>query len=370
MTTNVPSERPGGTLDTAHGRLHLPAFLPDATRGVVRAVDSADAVACGVQGLVVNTFHLQTHPGVSVISALGGVHAFMNWHRPVLADSGGFQIFSLLTGSRPLGSITREGFAYRVAPGSRKRILTAEKCIRQQFRMGADIMVCLDHCTHPDAPQDEQRHSVENTVRWAKACRQEFDRRAQRAGRKPLLFAVIQGGSDPALRRECAEQLLEVGFDGYGYGGWPVTEDGRLVEMVGHVAELIPARYPRWALGIGKPENVVKAAAMGYDLFDCVIPTRDARHGRLYAFTAPPERGALKGRDFYECVYMRDREHVRADGPVDPHCDCLCCRSYSRAYVHHLFRIRDLLACRLATIHNLRFYSRLMECLRSRRAAL
>lgn len=352
-------------MSTAHGDLRLPAFLPDATRAVVKALDAADLIKVGVQGLVVNVFHLGTHPGIGVISALGGAHDFMKWPRPVLADSGGFQVFSLLASSSKLGSVTGKGFTYRVARGARKRILTAEKCIRKQFQMGADIMVCLDHCTHPDAPQQEQRASVENTVRWARGCRREFDRLSQHTGRKPLLFAVIQGGNDPALRRECAERLFELDFDGYGYGGWPVTRDGRLVEMVQYVAELVPSHYPRWALGIGKPEHVVTSVGLGYDLLDCVIPTRDARHGRLYVFAGPPDDAVLKDRGFYECIYMQDKKHVRDAAPVDEHCDCLCCTDYSRAYLHHLFQIRDPLACRLATVHNLRFYTKLMECLRT-----
>jgi queuine tRNA-ribosyltransferase len=344
--------------------LRLPAFLPDATRGVVRSLDATDLVACGVEGLVVNALHLSVRPGAGVISALGGIHQFINWRGPVLSDSGGFQVFSLLAEPRRPASVTGKGFHYRLRRGGRKKVLTPEKCIRKQVQMGADIVVCLDHCTHPDAPPQEQRASVENTVRWARACRQEFDRLCGRAAGRPLLFAVIQGGNDPGLRRECAERLFEIGFDGYGYGGWPIGSDGQLVESVVLVAELIPAGCPKWALGIGAPRHVVECARLGYGLFDCTLPTRDARHGRLYVFQEPPGRAPLGDKRAYGRLYPRDRKHARAGQPVDGTCDCLCCANYSLGYLHHLFRVGDSLAHRLATIHNLRFYARLMDCLR------
>lgn len=350
------------TLQTAHGTLRLPAFLPDATKAVVRTLDADDVRKCGVQGLVVNTFHLSRHPGAEVVAATGGVHVFMNWAGPVLSDSGGFQVLSLGASGGKQASVTRKGLRHEA--GGTRKTLTPEKSIRQQSRMGADILVCLDHCTHPDAPEEEQVASVENTVHWAAAGREEFDRTTHPTGPRPMLFGVIQGGHKTTLREECADRLLEIGFDGYGFGGWPITDDGRLVDMVAHVAELIPAEYPRWAPGIGKPEHVVRCVGLGYDLFDCAIPTRDARHGRLYIWSDTPEKLRLEGTGFYDCLYPRDRKHVRAAGPVDPHCDCHCCTGYSRGYLHHLFRVKDALAYRLATIHNLRFYSRLMEILR------
>ncbi len=352
------------SLPTEHGPLHLPAFFPDATKAVVRSLDAGDLEACGVQGLVVNTFHLASHPGTGAIASLGGVHAFMGWPGPVLSDSGGFQVYSLLAHSSRLGEVTRKGFHYRLSPGGRKSILTPERCIRKQFQMGADIVVCLDHCMHPDRPTEEHRRSVEHTLLWAQSCRSEFDRLAEQTGRRPLLFAVVQGGDDRELRRQCTEQLLEIGFDGYGFGGWPVTKGGRLRDMVGYVAELVPSRYPLWGLGIGKPEQVVESVALGYGLFDCVIPTRDARHRRLYVFRSRPLRPAADARGLYERLYLQDRKHVRDDSPLDPECDCLCCRRYSRAYLHHLFQVGDGLAHRLATIHNLRFFTELMQSLR------
>jgi len=348
------------SLATAHGDLPLPAFLPDATRGLVRTLDADDVAAAGIQALMVNVLHLSSHPGASIVESLGGIHRFMGWQRPVASDSGGFQVLSLIDESG-LGSVSRRGFTYRLAKGQKRRTLTPAKCIQRQFQLGSDLMFCLDHCTRPEAPADLQRESVDNTVAWARGCRDEFDRRCEAlpdGRRKPLLFGVVQGGSDPDLRRRCAEGLREIGFDGYGFGGWPVDGEGALVDAVPLVAELAPAGAPLHALGVGKPENVARAFGMGYTLFDCTLPTRDARHTRLYAFSA--DAGVE-----YHHVYIADEEHARADEPVSAHCDCHCCRRWSRAYLHHLFAIRDPLAFRLATIHNLRFYARLMERLRS-----
>jgi len=359
-------------LATAHGPLRLPAFCPDATRAVIRTVEALAAAACGIEAVMVNVLHLSSHPGTSLVRAAGGIHPFMAWKGPVLSDSGGFQVLSLIQQSPELGSVSPRGFSYRLDRGHARKTLTPERCMQQQFRLGADIMFCLDHCTHPSHPAERQRESVAHTIAWARRCRQEFDRRlAQRGGEegRPLLFAVVQGGSEPALRRECAEALLETGFDGYGYGGWPVGSDGALVEAVGQVAELTPPDAPRHALGVGKPESIVRCARMGYDLFDCTLPTRDARHARLYAFTGAPAHLSLEGSDFYEYVHMQDERHARDRRPVDEHCDCPCCLDYTRAYLHHLFVIRDALAHRLATLHNLRFYAQLMQRLQAERGA-
>ena len=376
-------------LRTPHGDLALPAFFPDATRGVVRGLDAADLEACGVPGLVVNAFHLAGRPGSRCVHALGGVHALMGWRRPVIADSGGFQIFSLIRQNPKLGTITNNEAIFRPAEGQKAQRLSPEKSIQIQLRLGADILVCLDDCTHPDAPADEQAASVARTIAWAERCRVEFERGlAVRRGPKrdaslslsmtgrggaipvaecsppsarPLLFAVIQGGADADLRRLCAAELVAMGFDGYGFGGWPFDTDGRLLtETLALTAELMPADKPRYALGIGNPSALIACARMGYGLFDCALPTRDARRGRLYVF---------EGEDglSYERVYIRDAGHRRDRGPVSDACDCLCCRGYSRAYLHHLFAIGDSLAWRLATIHNLRFYTALLERL-SRRA--
>jgi queuine tRNA-ribosyltransferase len=348
-------------LETRRGALDLPAFLPDATRAVVRALDCADLEAVGVEALMVNTLHVASRPGLSVIRAVGGLHAFMGWRGPVATDSGGFQVYSLLAAG--LATVSSRGFSYRPARGGEKERLTPESCIRMQLRAQSDLLFCLDHCTGPDASAGELRQSVDNTVLWARACRDAFDAATEGWERKPLLFGVIQGGSDPALRRECAERLLEIGFDGFGFGGWPL-EGTRLSEMVAATAQMVPRGVPLHGLGIGKPENLVRACRAGYSLFDCVIPTRDARHGRLFAFTGPPSRVDLDAEGFYRPLSLESPRLRRDGAPVEEGCDCPCCRRYSRAYLHHLYAIGDAAAARLATLHNLRFYARLIEALR------
>jgi queuine tRNA-ribosyltransferase len=345
----------------------LPAFLPDATRGVVRAVDSADLEACGVPALMMNAFHLQGHPGIRLVQSVGGAHAFAGWRRPIFTDSGGFQVFSLIRQNPAFGTITKDGAIFRPSAGE-KRLLTPEKAIQAQLQLGADAVMCLDDCTHESAPREEQEASVARTIAWARRCRTEFDRllAGKRSGTvRPLLFAVIQGGNDRDLRRVCAEALLEVGFDGYGLGGWPLDEkQALLADIIEYTASLVPEGTPLHALGVGKPENVVACARFGYSTFDCALPTRDARHGRLYGFQAESLAEVdLSQPGFYRPLYIADVQHRTNPRPISSACDCLACTRYSRAYLHHLHAIRDPLYLRLATIHNLRFYAQLMEVL-------
>lgn len=367
-------------LETIHGPLNLPAYFPDATRGVVRTVDSADLEACGVQGLVVNAFHLSRAPGAGLIKHAGGIHRLMGWRRPIASDSGGFQLMSMVRENARYGSVSDRGVHFSDADGSREKVLfTPERSIRLQLDLGADILVCLDDCPRPDASRTEVEESVRRTVAWARRCREEFDRlagdrgegRAARVqgeghetpGARPLLFGVVQGGYDEGLRARCAEALLEIGFDGIGFGGWPLTPEGGLAaDTLEHAASLIPDPLPRFALGVGKPEHIVRCFGMGWRIFDCVLPTRDARHGRLYAFAA----GSLEEVDvwqdgFYRFVYVRDEKHKRTKGPISTACDCPCCRRYSLAYLHHLFAIDDPLGMRLASLHNLRFYRQVID---------
>jgi queuine tRNA-ribosyltransferase len=347
-------------LDTRHGALALPAFLPDGTRGVVRTVDGSDVAGSGVRGVMVNTLHLGETPGIGVVRAAGGIHRFMGWDGPVVSDSGGFQAYSLQLARGNLAKVTADGFSYRVKPGARRRLLTAERCVRQQLRLGSDVIFCLDECTHPDAPADAQRESVERTLRWARAGRATLDQELAGGRDRPLVFAVVQGGMDRELRRRCAEGLLEIGFDGFGFGGWPIDDRGQLVEMVAEVADLLPPEVPKHALGIGRPENVVAAHRAGYAMFDCTLPTRNARRGAVYVFTG---EAIGEDRTFYRQVQV-DGERFRRDArPIEDGCDCATCTRFTRAYLAHLFSIGDALGLRLATIHNLRFYTRLIEAL-------
>jgi queuine tRNA-ribosyltransferase len=340
-------------------------FLPDGTRGVVRALDATDLENTKIQALVMNTFHLMQRPGSSTIQSLGGLHKMSGWAGPIMTDSGGFQAFSVIRENPKLGSLTNKGLAFRREPGGRKYQLTPEKAVQLQIGFGADIVVCLDDCTHVDDAPEVQIQAVERTLDWAKRCRAEFDRLVDEKGLSgesvPKLFAVVQGGGSKDLRKKCAEELLAIGFDGYGYGGWPLDSQGSLLtDMVGYVREVIPAEFPLHALGVGHPENVAACADLGYQMFDSALPTRDARRGRLYTFT---EESGLDG-DWFRFLYIHDEKHIRSSKPLSPFCDCHTCTNYSRGYLHHLFKLNDHLFFRLATLHNLRFMRLLEDRLR------
>lgn len=353
-----------------HGPLALPAFLPDATRGVVRAVDSADLERCGVSAVVMNTFHLMQRPGSSTIQALGGLHRMCGWPHVIMTDSGGFQVYSLIRQNPRNGSLGDRGVTFRPEGSDRKFHLTPEKSIQLQFRYGADLLVCLDDCTHAEAPLEVQEEAVERTLHWARRSRAEFQRLVEQKGllpeQSPRLMAVIQGGGSLELRRRCAEALLEMGFEAFGYGGWPLDRQGRLLaDLLAYTRQLVPPAYPMQALGVGHPANVVACARLGYTLFDSSLPTRDARRGRLYVFNADPLSAVRLGEgEWFSYLYIQDARHIKADDPLSPFCDGECCSRYSRGYLHHLFQIGDSLALRLATIHNLRFMMQLMERLR------
>ncbi len=358
-------------LDLAHGALPLPAFLPDATRGVVRGSDAEGVRGVGVRGLMVNAFHLMIRPGADRVRRLGGLHRFIGWDGPIVTDSGGFQALSLIRENPDHGTVRSDGLHFRVPGSARKLRLTPERCVRTQFQLGSDVMIALDDCTDPAEPRDAQQRSVERTGAWAKGCRAEYERQIEqrkRAGPRPLLVGVVQGGRDPELRRQSAEALLATGFDGFGFGGFPVGPDGVFErEMFELMVSVLPPEAPRFALGVGKPEHVVSVARLGgRTVFDCTIPTRDARHHRLYTFTLEPGAEPLPDdASFYKCVYILDERHASDARPLEDACDCPCCRNYSRAYLHHLFKIEDPLAIRLATLHNLRFYARLLDVLGS-----
>jgi queuine tRNA-ribosyltransferase len=362
-----------GALALTHGRLRLPVFLPDATRGVVRSLDSSDLLSCGVQAVQMNVFHLMQKPGSSVIKATGGLHSLFGWKLPIVTDSGGFQIYSMIRQNAKYGKITERGMIFR-PEGSRRRVnLTPEKSIQLQVSYGADIVICLDDCTHVDEPLSAQQQSVERTIKWARRCKAEFERcieqRQLPEGQRPLLFAVVQGGGYRELRKRCAEELLQIGFDGFGLGGWPLDSEGNLLlEVIAYIRDLIPAELALHALGVGQPANIVACASIGYNLFDSTMPTRDARHGRLYAFTRDPASSTLEG-DWYSYLYINDPQHIRANVPISPYCDCPCCSDYSLAYLHHLFKVKDTLFYRLATMHNLRFMMQLMARIRALVAA-
>ena len=354
------------TLDLPNGQLRLPTFLPDATLGVVRAVDSVDLVNCGIQAVVMNTFHLMQHPGSSTVQALGGLHRMCGWPYPIVTDSGGFQAYSLIRQNPKFGKLTDDGIFFKPEGTERKFQLTPEKCIQLQISYGADVVMCLDDCTHVADPPETQAESVRRTISWARRCKQEFVHLVEKKGldeaERPRLFGVIQGGGSPELRRQCAEALLTIGFDGFGYGGWPLDSEGELVsEMLAYTRQLVPDALPMHALGIGHPVNIAECLRMGYTLFDSALPTRDARRGRLYRIVTSNEGPASGGERWFRFLYITDDKYIKANEPISSDCDCLTCRTYSRGYLHHLYRSNEAAFQRLATIHNLRFMAQLME---------
>jgi queuine tRNA-ribosyltransferase len=366
------------TLHLNNGDVRLPAFFPDATFGSVRCVDSADLAACGTPGVVMNCYHLLAKPGLGVLRHAGGARGFSGWGGPVLTDSGGFQVFSLIRENPKFGEIRKNEIIFKRENGE-KIILSPEKCIQAQFACGSDIMMCLDYCSHPEDPYELTLEAVETTVGWAGKCKLEYEKQVSARNippdKRPLLFAIIQGGGYNDLRERCAAALTETGFDGYGFGGWPLTSDMRLTDdILAYTARLMPDDKIKYAMGIGKPDNVIKCAKMGYNLFDCVIPTRDARHNRLYVFDVarapekiPGESDGSGGSDEllkYSAYYILDADNIRDNRPVSNICGCHTCVRYSRAYLHHLAKAGDSLAYRLATIHNLYFFNELMERIR------
>ena len=363
MTITNPSN---SWIDLPHGRLQYPVYLPDATYGMVRSVDAADLENVSVQGLVMNTFHLMQKPGSLTVQSLHGMHEMSGWTKPIVTDSGGFQAYSLIHENEKFGKITDRGITIIPENSTHKLQLTPEKTVQLQMAFGTDIVICLDECTHAEASDSDQVLSVNRTLAWASRCKKEFLRLKQQVSKseaiQPKIFGVIQGGGSFELRKRCAEELLEIGFDGFGFGGWPLDSEGNLLfDILQYTRELIPPEFPIHALGIGHPENVVRCVNLGYDIFDCAMPTRDARHGRLYAFRE--EYPSFDGK-WLQYHYISDEQYIRSSQPVSPGCDCLTCTRYSMGYLRHLFKMGDTLFPRLATIHNIRILTRLTERLR------
>ncbi|MEN6531628.1 MAG: tRNA guanosine(34) transglycosylase Tgt [Anaerolineaceae bacterium] len=348
--------------------LELPVFMPDATYGYVRSLTASDLREVGLPILMMNAFHLMQKPGSSLISTLGGLHEMAAWPGLIMTDSGGFQAYSLIRQNAKFGSLTEKGIVFFPEGSSRKLLLTPEKSIQLQMSYGSDILVCLDDCTHVNASRAEQEASVTRTLAWAARAKTSYQTQLRSRkwsdNQRPLLFAVIQGGAELDLRRRCAEGLLEIGFDGFGFGGWPLDKDSNLItDILEYTRSLIPREFPLHALGIGHPAGIVTSFRLGYEMFDCALPTRDARHGRLYTWSeanpALTEDGSwLKFR------YINTEENFHDSGPISPGCDCEFCRDYSMGYLFHLYRMRDSSYMRLATKHNLRFMTQLIERLR------
>ena len=351
------------------GNLEYPIFFPDATRAVVKTIDSKDIVKSKTPGALVNTYHLYMEMGDD-IQNFGDVNNFMGYGGAVISDSGGFQVYSLAKAQGIKDAVVEEGVIFKTH--GKKTLFTPEVSIRYQFKLNTDLMVVLDDFTEPGLSKNESSESVERTIKWAKKSKEVFEDECEK--RKisekdaPYLCGVVQGGNYLDLRTECAERLGEMGFKVFGYGGWPLGEEENLMLPIAKViSESSPENSLLYGLGVGKPEDVLEFYKLGYKIFDCVLPTRDARHGRLYAFNFDSiDEIDFDKKDFYINISPKKERFRLEKGPVSKACDCMTCKNYSLGYLSHLFKINDISAYRLATIHNLRFYSLLMEKLREK----
>jgi queuine tRNA-ribosyltransferase len=327
-----------GRLHTTHGPVDTPVFMPVGTQGTVKTLEPRDLQAEECQLLLSNTYHLYLRPGHDLIRELGGLHRFMNWDRAILTDSGGYQVLSLAA----LRRLTEEGVTFRSHLDGSCHFLSPEKAVEIQRALGVDIMMALDECPPHDANREYHQASMERTLRWAARCR------AAQPADEPALFGIVQGGTFLDLRARSAEETARIGFPGYALGGLGIGEGPEaMYALVAHTLAALPSHAPRYLMGVGTPQDLLECIARGVDMFDCVLPTRNARNGTLFTRTG---RLNIKG-----AAYARDMR------PVDPACGCYTCRHYSRAYLRHLYVAKEILGLRLNTIHNLHYYLDLMR---------
>jgi len=329
---------------TAHGVINTPVFMPVGTYGTVKALDPDELLTLGAQIVLGNTFHLMLRPGVEVLKLHGGLHDFMQWKSPILTDSGGFQVFSLAK----MRKITEEGVSFRSPIDGSKVWLSPEVSMQVQRDINSDIVMCFDECTAYPATETEARTSMELSMRWARRCKEEHDRLQN----PNALFGIVQGGMHTELRKQSSMQLTEIGFDGYAVGGLAVGEPKDMREQVlNDSLPFLPTDAPRYLMGVGKPADIIEAVRLGIDMFDCVMPTRNARNDTIFT-----SRGVLK---------LRNARFRQDTSPLDERCDCYTCQNFSRAYLYHLSKCGEILGARLNSIHNVRFYLKLMEDIRA-----
>jgi queuine tRNA-ribosyltransferase len=335
-----------GRLELAHGVVETPVFMPVGTYGTVKAMSPADLEQIGASIVLGNTFHLWLRPGTEVIGKFGGLHRFMGWQRPILSDSGGFQVWSL----GALRKIAEEGVAFASPVNGDKLFLTPERSMEIQRALDSDIVMAFDECTAYPATHDEAADSMRLSMRWARRSKDAHARNTN------ALFGIVQGGMHDDLRDESAGLLADIGFDGYAIGGLSVGEPKEEMQrMVAHIAPRLPEGSPRYLMGVGTPEDIVDGVARGIDMFDCVMPTRNARNGWLFT-----RHGDIRIRN---ATYRQDT------APLDADCACYTCRNFSRAYLHHLQRVNEILGAHLATVHNLHYYLELAAAMREAIAA-
>ena len=340
LATDGPARR--GVLTLPHGRVDTPAFMPVGTYGTVKAMSPSELEQIGAQIVLGNTFHLWLRPGVDVIEAHGGLNRFMGWNGPILTDSGGFQVWSL----GALRRISEEGVRFQSPVNGDPCFLTPEESVRIQRALESDIAMVFDECTAHPSTLEETRDSMRLSLRWAERSRRAHE------GSANALFGIVQGGMHETLREESIAGLTAIGFDGYAIGGLSVGEPkDEMMRVMRHTVPLLPADRPRYLMGVGTPLDIAAAVAAGVDMFDCVLPTRNARNGWVYT-----RRGVVKLRN---ARYRTDLD------PLDPDCACHTCRHFTRAYLHHLQRVNEILGARLNTLHNLHYYQELMQGLRA-----
>ena len=325
-----------GVIQTVHGAIETPVFMPVGTLGSVKSLSPEELVEAGAQVILGNTYHLYLRPGCDVIDKFDGLHGFIHWDRPILTDSGGFQVFSLAK----LAKLSEEGVTFQSHIDGSKHLLTPEKAIEIQTGLGSDIMMCLDNCIQYPATREQSRAALETTTQWALRCKQAW---RETKNDSNTLFGIVQGSMFKDLRRRSADELMNIGFNGYAIGGLSVGEPAEMMlEMADFTLPLLPEDRPRYIMGVGTPENLIELAALGADMFDCVLPTRNARNGQLFT-----QNGAIN---------ISNSQFKDDTGPIESDCRCYTCRSFSRAYLRHLYMARELLAYRLNTIHNVYFF--------------
>ncbi len=335
-----------GTIAMQRGEIRTPAFMPVGTAATVKAMKPEAVRATGADIILGNTYHLMLRPGAERVARLGGLHKFMNWHRPILTDSGGYQVMSLAE----LRKLTEEGVSFKSHIDGSRHMLTPERSMEIQRLLGSDIVMAFDECPRVDRPRDEIAASMELSMRWAKRSREGFDSGEEHAARSAL-FGIQQGALDEDLRRISAQKLTEIGFDGYAIGGLAVGEGQEaMFATLDFAPGMLPADRPRYLMGVGKPDDLVGAVERGVDMFDCVLPTRSGRNGQAFTWNGP--------------LNIRNAKHAEDTGPLDERCTCPTCATYSRAYLHHLNKAGEMLGAMLMTEHNLSFYQQLMQAMR------
>ncbi len=371
-----------GKIKLAHGEIETPFFMPIATKGAVKTMSSKDMEDLGAQILLSNTYHLLLRPGMDAMKKYGGLHKFMNWNKPILTDSGGYQVFSL----SKLNKITEEGVLFQSHVDGSRIELTPEKSMEMQAAIGADMIMQFDDVAAGTSSYDRFEDAMERSLRWAKRCKENLPpfQGGIKGGYDQKLFGIVQGGIHEDLRKRSAEGLTEIGFDGYAIGGLSVGEPREdCYKFTKFTCDNLPEDKPRYFMGGGMPEEIVQYVSFGVDMFDCVIPTRNARHGTLFTWKQDPSKvfsplfkGGLRGvsteeglrgvsLDFYNQTRITNERFAFDDSAIDPHCSCVTCATTSKAYLRHLFQVNEILALRLATIHNLAFYLDLMHSLRN-----